>query len=240
MINNKKIIAVVTARAGSVGVKGKNYKDFCGLPLVCWSVLAAQRSKYIDSIIVSTNCKEVEKAVLRNSLNNNTVILDRPDILATPTSKNESSLIHAYWWSALQNDLTVDIIINLQPTSPIRDAGLVDKCIESMVYGKYDSLLTVSRDTPLIWRRKDSKPIADYDILNRPMRQDIKEDQWLLHDNGCLYAMNSDILLDRFCRTGINPYLFETTQYQSMQIDTEEDFIIMESVCKSVLNSVPI
>ena len=72
------------------------------------------------------------------------------------------------------------------------------------------------------------------------MRQDIKEDQWLMHDNGCMYAMNSDILLDRFCRIGLNPYLFETTGYQSMQIDTEEDFAIMESVCNSSLNSIPI
>jgi len=240
MINNKKIIAVITARAGS-SLTGKNYRRFCDMPLIYWSVLAAQLSEYVDSVIVSTNCKEVEKVVKGgNGLSDKTIILNRPDALSTATSKNESALIHAYWWSSLKKDLTADIIINLQPTSPIRNRHLIDNCLESMVNGNHDSLLTVNKSTPFMWKSKDSKYSPMYDVLNRPMRQDVTDSEFLLYDNGCLYMMNSDILLDRMCRIGYNPYLFETTQYQSMQIDTEEDFIIMESVCKSALNNIPI
>ena len=56
MINNKRILSVIIARKGSKGIKGKNFRKLCGLPLFLWSVEASLDSKYIDKTIVSSNC----------------------------------------------------------------------------------------------------------------------------------------------------------------------------------------
>ena len=58
MIGNKKILCVVTARAGSKGLPGKNYKELMGKPLFVWSMLAGINSKYVDNTILSSNCDE--------------------------------------------------------------------------------------------------------------------------------------------------------------------------------------
>ena len=57
-----KILAVIPARGGSKGIKKKkNLTDFCGKPLIYWTIIAAQKSKLISKIIVSTDCEEVKK-----------------------------------------------------------------------------------------------------------------------------------------------------------------------------------
>jgi len=150
MISDKKVLAVVTARAGSVGLPGKNYKKMLGTPLFLWSVLSAARSKYVDTIIVSSNCKHVKRFTIQfidaiegfederkyegiykdtkdaNRYNNlikceKVKFLQRPEEYATAISKNEEALIHAYNYAKENLGIDADIIANLQPTSPIRD-----------------------------------------------------------------------------------------------------------------------
>ncbi len=52
-------IALIPARCGSKSIPFKNIKNFCGKPLIYWSLLAAQKSNQIDEIYVATDCEEI-------------------------------------------------------------------------------------------------------------------------------------------------------------------------------------
>jgi CMP-N,N'-diacetyllegionaminic acid synthase len=240
MIGDKRILAVVTARAGSKGLPGKNFKSFYSRPLVQWSIMAAAASKWVDHVIVSSNCegvKSVTDSLLANDANPGVSkhlvgFVDRPDELCGPNSKNEEALIHACQVLECQQGWYPDIVVNLQPTSPFRYNCLVDECIERMYDSDADSLVTASRHTPLFWQFRPNGLKAFFDVGNRPMRQDILPEDWLFHDDGNLYCTATDVLMDRMCRIGDSPYFFEIDKYQAMQIDDEEDFIIMEAVAQ--------
>ena len=59
MLNRKKILAIVPARGGSKGVPGKNVRIFAGIPLIAWTIVEAQKSQYIDKLILSSDDEEI-------------------------------------------------------------------------------------------------------------------------------------------------------------------------------------
>ena len=59
MIDNRKILAIIPARSGSKGLPGKNKKLLSGKPLLAWSILQAQSSKFLDKIHVSTDSEDI-------------------------------------------------------------------------------------------------------------------------------------------------------------------------------------
>lgn len=242
MIGDRKILAVITARAGSVGVVGKNYKPLLGKPLVIWSVEAAFRSKYVDSIFVSTNCPHVKQAVSEwigtkkedGSHVQKVIIIDRPEELSGPKSKNEEALLHAVQMYEDKFNNSPDIVANLQPTSPVRRKDLLDDALERLDDNGGKSLLTVSQHTPLFIQPKNGSLHWYYDRLNRPMRQSLSESDYFYHDDGCLYLTDTQVLFNEMCRLDDNPFLYVNDPYSSLQIDSEEDFRIVESVLKEI------
>ncbi|MFW6009092.1 MAG: acylneuraminate cytidylyltransferase family protein [archaeon] len=235
MIKNKKILAIITARAESKGVPMKNVKPLLNKPLFIWSILAAINSQFVDKIVVSSNCEAVKKQYLKfNKNHNNLYWIQRPDEYATDTSKNEEALIHAYKTMKENINFDSDIIINLQPTSPCRLNNLLDKCIEEYCNG-YDSLLTASKDTPFIWQKKHGNWVYNVDkndYCNRKMRQEFNEDEFIFHDCGNVYMTNSKVLLQKECRIGNNPYIYEVSGINGLQIDTAFDFKLIEKMAE--------
>ena len=242
MIENKKIIVIITARAGSKGIPQKNVRKLLDLPLFWWSVEAALNSKYVDCIVISSNCEyckkeynEFKELAEFSKEELNVEWVQRPDEISGDLSKNEEALIHTI--ETLEEKF--DIIVNLQPTSPCRLFGLLDKCLIEYHEGGYDSLLTGTKDTPFLWRKKNGKwtyPVDYNDCCDRKMRQEFKDDdmdsEMTLHDNGNLYITESRILLDRKCRIGYNPCVFETNDVNCLQIDREFDFDLIEKMAE--------
>lgn len=245
MIGNKKILAVVLARAGSRGIPGKNYRDLLGKPLFMWSVDAGAQSKYVDTVVISSNCEHCELEYVKWVTDeeatekhiNDVIWIHRPDEISGDKSKNEDALIHALEFCEQDsfNPEKYDIVVNLQVTSPCRLDGLVDRCIEAYDEGGYDSLLTGTKDTPFLWQKKEGKwiyPVDKNDCCDRKMRQEFEEEEFMYHDNGNLYITESRILLDRECRIGYNPCVFETSGINGLQIDEEFDFEFIETMAK--------
>ena len=57
MINDKKVLGIVLARAGSKGLPDKNSKLLNGKPLIQYSLEAGIGSRYIDEMIISSDCE---------------------------------------------------------------------------------------------------------------------------------------------------------------------------------------
>jgi len=232
MINNKKILSVITARANSSYV-GKNYKELHGKPLFMWSVEQSLKSKYIDLTVVSSNCPFVREIISDNIdllILKDFIFVLRPDELATVISKNEDALIHAYYYCKYKLNFCADLIVNLQPTSPIREKQLIDNCIEYKQQQKADSLCTVSAHTPFFIKKNQGKLEWTYDYKNRPMRQELSDDDMFYHDDGCVYVMDASMLLETKCRLGNDICVFHNSPVASLQIDTPLDFNIIESI----------
>ena len=244
MIGNNKVLAVITARANSVGLPQKNYREFCGKPLIEWSILAAVKSKYIDFITISSNCPHVKDVSLEFIKNYNSIhgkdakkvyFIDRPNELATPISKNEEALIHAAQWLEEKYEENPKYIVNLQPTSPLRKKYLIDDCLEKLYDSGLKSLLTVSEHTPLVIQVDSNGNIKwHFDRLNRKMRQDFSPEELYLNDDGCLYITESNVLFDELCRLDSHPFVYLNNKYSSYQIDTDDDFIILEAIKKQL------
>ena len=126
------ILGVIPARGGSKGVPQKNVRQVCGKPLIAWTIEAAQQSVLLDRWVVSTEDPEIARISRRYGAE----ILNRPPQLATDTTPTLHVLKHAL------NHVSADIVVLLQPTSPIRSSGLIDRCIRQFQDTQADSLAT--------------------------------------------------------------------------------------------------
>lgn len=160
MYNNKKILAFIPARKGSKRIPNKNKQLINNIPLFQYSVDVAKKSKYIDKIIVSTDCEEIlEQAHILGCIKNSL----RPKELSLDTSKIIDAMLYEIKINKL-NDF--DAIVLLQPTSPYRTSEMLDKAIEKY-FETETSLITVvpACEQPIFMRKisngKLKKIIAD-------------------------------------------------------------------------------
>lgn len=126
------VLGVTPARGGSKGVPGKNVRICCGKPLIAWTVEAASASTLLDRYVVST--EDAEIAAISRELG--AEVLDRPEELASDTATTLSVLQH------VQSKVPADLVVLMQATSPVRDPGLVDRCIRRLLESGADSLAT--------------------------------------------------------------------------------------------------
>jgi len=223
---NKKIIAIIPARGGSKGIPKKNIINFLNKPLISHSIEYAKTSKLINDIYVSTDDKNIATIGLENSAK----IIKRPDNLSNDTASTESVILH------LLNEINnkPDVIVLLQPTSPLRPKGSLDKALEYFFLGKHDSLLSISPTHRFFWNIKDKQAIPKYDFKNRPRRQDIKDSDVNYVENGSLYISTYDNLINKNNRLGGDiGYIIFDEEY-SFEIDTYTDLKILESIAKDL------
>jgi len=230
MIKDKKVLAIIPARAGSKGVEGKNYQPINGQPLVEWSIQAALKSEYIDMVIVTSNCSTVRQVceAYTKQFGSKIGYLHRPHNLCEDDSSTEDAISHALVKLA-KKDLIMDYIVLLQPTSPIRTNRLIDNCLEQIYSRQKDTLVTVDKHTPFFWNYTEEESTPTYEPEQRPMRQDLNSSDFFWHENGNVYITETKSFVENKCRIGNNVTLYETDRLQSMQIDTPWDFKFMQA-----------
>ncbi|MCV6602602.1 MAG: acylneuraminate cytidylyltransferase family protein [Cohaesibacter sp.] len=122
-----KIIALIPARGGSKGVPDKNIRLLAGHSLLEWSIAACLKSRHIERTIVTTDSQSYRDLAL--SLGAEAPFL-RPAELAQDHSQDIDFVLHALDWLK-DKDQEPDIIIQIRPTTPMRDPALIDAAIEA-------------------------------------------------------------------------------------------------------------
>ncbi|MDR0547850.1 MAG: acylneuraminate cytidylyltransferase family protein [Deltaproteobacteria bacterium] len=125
-------LGVIPARGGSKGVPRKNIKPIAGHPLVAWTIKAAKESSLLKRFVVSTEDEEIAAVAKAYGAE----VLVRPPELARDETISRLVLAQALDSLGGQN------VVLLQPTSPVRRLGLIDRVLDQFLSGEYDSLAT--------------------------------------------------------------------------------------------------
>lgn len=226
-----RIIAIIPARGGSKGVPDKNIRIVGGKPLIAWSIASALAEPGVDAVVVSTDSDAIADVARAAGAE---VPFVRPAALARDETPTEPVLIHAVDALAAQGR-SFDAVMLLQPTSPVRSAGLLARCIATMQEERADSLLTVTENHHFFWRDNGSVE-ALYDYARRPRRQDLTGDQRWLRETGSVYLTRTALLLSSGNRLGGRIALCRTSEAESWEIDSLADFAIVETFLKAELD----
>jgi len=140
MIGDRKILAIIPARAGSKRIKNKNIRMLAGKPLVQWTFDAVMASKYVDAIYVTTDSPEIAQLAKDNGLLCPEL---RPGNLASDTATTNDVL--NYVVNNIEKDgQEFDFFMLLQPTSPLRKESDIDEAIEVLYKSKKQNLVSLS------------------------------------------------------------------------------------------------
>jgi N-acylneuraminate cytidylyltransferase len=221
------IIAFIPARGGSKGVPQKNIKLLAGKPLIAWSIEQALASELIDRVIVSTDCPEIAKIAKEYGAE---VPFLRPDSISDDKATTESAMLHCCGYLEERNELP-ELFLLVQATSPIRSENQFDNAILYFKRNSYDSLLTVTPSHRFTWKNPIT-PYASYDYMNRPRRQDIKEENQEYLETGSFYITKTNLLIEAKNRLVGRVGMFDTPEDESYEIDSLVDFNVCEEILK--------
>ncbi len=214
---DKHIVAIIPARGGSKGIPRKNLIDFCGKPLLAWSILQAAGAATVKQVYVSSNDREIlETAAAYGAAN-----IIRPLELATDRSSSEEALLHALR-EVEQSNGTPDLVVFLQATSPLREPEDIDGAVRQLLEKDADSLFSAAvLEDYCIWTRTNNILSGlTFDPFNRGRRQDREP---LFLENGSIYVFRPEILREFGNRLGGRIEIFEMPFWKSFEIDTLPD-----------------
>ena len=224
-MKSKKIFSIILARKNSKGIKNKNLRIVNGKPLLYWSILNSINSKLIHKTFVSSDSKKI----INYSKNIGADIILRPHKYAKDKTSSEESIMHAINYLENKN-MYFDIVIFIQPTSPIRGKNDFDKAIKKFNLKKLDSLFSanITNDTNF-WEYKKNKFIANYNFKKRKMRQDLNK-KYL--ENGSFYIFDKEKFKKEKCRLFGKIGIYLMNKLQSFQIDDYDDIRLINSIFK--------
>ena len=222
------ILAIIPARGGSKGIPGKNIKLLAGKSLITYSIEAAIKSKYVNKVIVSTDDEEIEHISKKYGAE----VIKRPNELAQDDSPTIDAVFHVI--NTLEkNGYFADIVVLLQPTSPLRTLEDVNKAINLFIKNKdkCDSLVSVCEfDHSPYWSLKVEngylKPNFGEDYF-KMRRQELSK---LYMPNGSIFISKKQSLLKSksFYNGNVIPYVMKVEE--SIDIDTILDFKFAELI----------
>lgn len=131
-----KIIAIIPARGGSKRLPRKNIYPIWGKPMLSWSIKAAQDSKYIDEVWVTTEDEEIKKVALEYGAK----VHDRDPLLSGDKVYKMEAIRSCFG----DVDSGEDIVISLQANSPEITADILDSAIKCFIDNDRNELLSVS------------------------------------------------------------------------------------------------
>jgi CMP-N-acetylneuraminic acid synthetase len=222
----RRILAVVPARGGSKGVPRKNLREVGGVPLVARVGHLIAELDFVDRAVVSTDDDEIAAVAQASGLD---APFRRPPELSGDRIGDLDVLTHALEACEALDSVRYDVVVMLQPTSPLRRAAHVAAVVEKLADG-IDAVWTVS-PTPL--HHHPSKQLRlDGDRLDffDPAGAEVIARQQLTpvyHRNGVAYAITRECLLGQKSILGKNASAVILDEPQ-WSIDSEEDFTAVE------------
>jgi CMP-N,N'-diacetyllegionaminic acid synthase len=234
MYRNKRILAVTLARSGSKGILNKNIANINNKPLIYYTIREAQKSKYIDRYIISTDSKKIQK--VSESFNAECPFL-RPKKLSSSTAKAVDADRHALIWAEKNEGTKYDYFVELMATNPFKTAADIDHAIKKLIDNNADSVIGVSEledHHPLRIKKIVNGKIVNFNNLLKEIpemhRQQLRPKPYIR--NGSIYAVKANLIKKRI-RYGTKkslPLIMDAEK--SINIDTKIDLLLAKILMK--------
>jgi CMP-N,N'-diacetyllegionaminic acid synthase len=221
-------VAIILARGGSKGIPKKNIIDFCGKPLIAWTIENCIEGG-ANSVWVSSDSDEI----LEISEQFGAKSIKRPDDISDDFATSEKGWLHAI--DFIEQSETIDWVLAPQVTSPLREAKDIALAIKNASEGMHDSFFSCSVAEDLFfWQRNPDGKLdsVNYDWRNRKRRQDIPK-QYI--ENGSFYLFRPQILRANNNRFGNSIGLVEMEFWKMFEIDSMEDLKMCAALVKEFL-----
>lgn len=231
MLHNKKILVVVPARGGSKGIKLKNIRKVNGIPLVALVGKVVHQLNYVDRAIVSTDHPEIARIAEDAGLD---VPFMRPESISGDKIADWDVLNHALLSTEDIDKVAYDIIVMLQPTSPLRKPEHVTETVEKLIKGNFDAVWTVSESDskahPLKQLVFNNDRLEYYDergsrIISRQQLTPV------YYRNGAAYAITRDCIINQKSTKGAKTSAVIINELLP-NIDTDFDLKLAELLFK--------
>ncbi len=223
-----KINAIVLARGGSKGIPQKNIIDFCGKPLLAWTIEHCLVGG-VDMVYISSDSNEILEIGEEYGAHS----IKRPEYISGDDATSESGWLHALD-VIKKNYGEVDWVLAPQVTSPLRTADDIKKGLAIARSGQYDSLFSCSIVEDLFfWEdRAGVLESINYNWQNRKRRQDIAN-QYI--ENGSFYLFRPEVLHQNNNRFGGVIGAVEMEFWKMFEIDSKEDLRMCSALMKEFI-----
>ncbi|MBQ3472657.1 MAG: UDP-2,4-diacetamido-2,4,6-trideoxy-beta-L-altropyranose hydrolase [Methanobrevibacter sp.] len=229
MYKDNKILVVIPARGGSKGIPRKNIRLLGGKPLIAHTIEMAKASDYVDDVIVTTDDNEIK--FIAEKFGAETV--KRDGKLAEDSIPLDPVIYDATIQKEKLSDEEYDVVITVQPTSPLLKTKTLDLAIETLLNPNndneyHDTIISVVDDRHLSW---------GYDEENKkyfPLYKERVNRQYLpkaYKETGSIFATKREFVKEN-SRLGDNIGLIEISKQESIDIDNYEDWWVAERILK--------
>ena len=217
-----KIIAMIPARLGSKRIKHKNLRLLDGKPLVSHVLEKCKKADIFSEIYINSE-SEVFNGIAKDY---GVKLYIRDPIFATDDATNDQFILDFI------NHIDCDIVVQVNPTSPLVQAEEIKSFVTEMLQGDFDTMLSVKREQVEGFYK--GKPINFDQLDQMPRSQDLEP--IYLHCSTIL-AWKSKVIrekMDKYncCTYGadskVGYYTFDS--YANIDIDNEADFIFAETI----------
>jgi CMP-N-acetylneuraminic acid synthetase len=223
---NKKILAIIPARSGSTRLLNKNMKNFCGKPLVYWTIKASKNSKFIDKTLVSSNSSKILNFAKKNKVD---FLIKRPKNLSNKFADSWDVVRHTIKHLILKKKINFSYIIMLQPTSPLRNSHHIDECLKKLKPSD-TGIVSISKTfKPLEWvanlnKNKSFKSFEKGIKIYKKNKN--KKNSYII--NGAIYVFKTAEIFKKNFMFKKTVKTFEMDINVSIDIDTKLEFKIAE------------
>jgi CMP-N-acetylneuraminic acid synthetase len=236
-----KILGIITARGGSKRVPRKNIRDFCGKPLLAWSIDVGRESGVFDRFILSTDDPEIAEVGRASGVE---VPFLRPAEFATDTASSFSVIKHAVDWFRERQGYEAPWILLLEPSSPGRQARHLREVAELLRKDPpFDSVVGISETPGHFSPQKALILESDHAVVRYGDREIIRNLTHRNQDVAKTYYINSSLYAFRTKNLSADPpslwgdrthgYLMDGAY--AMDIDTPEDWAAAEAKMRNLL-----
>jgi len=227
-----RILGLIPARGGSKGIPRKNIKLLGGKPLLAYTFESVKNSRLLSRVILSSDDEEIMTIAKNLGLE---VPYKRTSLLALDDSPSIEVMKDALEKLNKEGE-EFDAVCLLQPTTPFREEGLIDRAIEKFQLGNYDSLISV-REVPhqynphWVFEEEEGKlkiSTGEKDIISR--RQDLPK---AYYRDGAIYITKVEVLIMQNSIFGERMGFIKTEGSTNINLDDPDDWIAAEKLLKS-------
>ncbi|HIQ28383.1 MAG TPA: acylneuraminate cytidylyltransferase, partial [Sulfurovum sp.] len=217
------ILVIIPARGGSKGIPRKNLRTLAGKPLIYYGIKTSLNSKYAPDVYVSSDDDEI----LSISKQIGAKTIKRNPKLAKDVTTLDPVIYDAYNQAVEIENKKYDLIITLQPTSPLLKSSSLDKAIEILVNNdEIETVIAATDDTHLTWKKENDQFLPNYkERVNRQYLTPIYK------ETGGFLITRSNVISGKN-RIGKNVELHLLNDGENIDIDTYEDWNLCEYYLK--------